>query len=117
LTKRFLAIEEPERILRLNVRAITQLLRNNDIEIETTSRTDLEMEDANPEATNNDEKIFMKGAVRGWEFISTDLGDMTDVADEDEKKGQVEKTEAAAPGDAVLGNELTNEPENAKASA
>jgi platelet-activating factor acetylhydrolase len=117
LTKRFLAIEEPERILRLNVRAITQLLRNNDIEIGTTSRTDLEMEDANPEATDNDEKIFMKGAVKGWEFISTDLGDMTDVADEDEKKGQVEKTEAAAPGDAVLRNELTNEPEIAKASA
>ncbi|EPE33466.1 alpha/beta-Hydrolase [Glarea lozoyensis ATCC 20868] len=114
LTKRFLAIEEPERILRLNVRAITQLLRNNDIEVGPTSRADLEMEEGSPEATNDDKKILAKGAVRGWVFISTNSDD---AGDEVSNKGKVEDTQAAAPSDAVLGNEFAVGSEGTKTSA
>jgi platelet-activating factor acetylhydrolase len=116
LTKRFLAIEEPKRIMRLNVRAITQLLRNNDIEVGPTSRADLEMEEGSPEPTNSDDKIFTKGAVRAWKFISTDSSDVDDAGDEERRSGRVEKTGSAGPGDAVLGNEFGSSSDGTKTS-
>ncbi|KAH8656598.1 platelet-activating factor acetylhydrolase-like protein [Tricladium varicosporioides] len=106
-TKRFLGIEEPDRILRLNVRAITQLLRNNNIQVGKTSHEDMELEDPNAVETDHDTKILSRGGeVRAWNFISTDLGDMGDVDDEEEGKGRVEKTKSAGPSDAAIGNEI-----------
>ncbi|KAG9234419.1 platelet-activating factor acetylhydrolase [Amylocarpus encephaloides] len=106
LTKKFLAIEEPDRILRLNVRAITQMLRDSKIEVSETSHADMEIEDPRAVGTDHDEAIFKKGAVRGWEHISIDLADMADVDDENESKGKVEKAMSAGPGDAVVEHEL-----------
>ncbi|CAG8960267.1 hypothetical protein HYFRA_00012787 [Hymenoscyphus fraxineus] len=83
VTKRFLAIEEPERIMRLNVRAITQLLRDRGIEVSETSHEDMEYEDPNAEATKKDDKIFRRGAVRGWEWISTDISEMMDINEQE----------------------------------
>ncbi|TVY44387.1 putative phospholipase A2 [Lachnellula occidentalis] len=105
LTKRFLAVEDPERILRLNVRAIAQLLRNNGVEIGKTSRQDMELEDANAEETTDDEKILAKEGVRGWSWISTNV-------DEDGAKkgrGQVEDSEMTEPSEAIIENEMMKE--------
>lgn len=108
VTKRFLAIEEPERIMRLNVRAITQLLRDRGIEVGKTSHKDIEMEDSSAEDTDHDVKIFEPGAVRGWEFINTDIKEMMDIdEDEAERSGDVVKvSNSATNGDAVKGTAM-----------
>ncbi|KAF4630926.1 hypothetical protein G7Y89_g7214 [Cudoniella acicularis] len=113
-TKKFLAVEEPGRILRLNVRAVTQLLRNNGIEIGKTSHKDMEFEDPKAVDTNNDVLIFSRGRegeekIRGWEFISTDMNELADIDDETEANGQVEKTKKVDPIDAVMGHEMAKE--------
>lgn len=78
--------------MRLNVRAITQLLRDQGFEVGKTSHKDMEMEDSNAEATDHDVKIFERGAVRGWEFINTDIKEMMDIdEDEAERSGDVAK--------------------------
>ncbi|TVY46793.1 putative phospholipase A2 [Lachnellula cervina] len=108
LTKRFLAVEDPERILRLNVRAVAQLLRNNGVEIGKTSRGDMELEDANAEETTDDEKILAKEGVRGWCWISTDLHE----GGAEKDKGQVEDSKTTEPSEAVVENELMKETES-----
>ena len=59
--------------------------------------------------------------MRDWEFISIDLSDLADVFDgyenEDEKRGRLERTNSAGPGDAIFGNEMNAGPEAVKAKA
>jgi len=105
-TKRFLAVEDPERILRLNVRAVTQVLRNCGIEMGRTSHADMEMEDANAEPTDNDEMILKREGVEGWLWLSTDI----DVESE-EKKVEEGEGEMREPSEAVVGNELLKQKE------
>jgi platelet-activating factor acetylhydrolase len=110
-TKKFLAVEEPERIMRLNVRAVMQLMRNSNIQVSATSHTDMEMEDANAKETNDDKLILgCNEEVRGWVRLTTNVEEF---ADEDEPmlKGEVENQDKAAPSDAVVGNELMKEKE------
>ncbi|RAL62856.1 hypothetical protein DID88_004697 [Monilinia fructigena] len=64
VTKKVFAAEEPERIMRLNVRAVMQLLRERGIEVSKTRKEDLELE-VDEEETNDDVKIFGRdGGVR-----------------------------------------------------
>lgn len=109
-TKRFLAVEDPDRILRLNVRAVTQVLRNYGIEMGKTSHEDMELEDASAKETMHDEKILAREGVRGWEWISTDI---TEEAEDDQ--GAVEDSKTTEPSEAVVGNELFKEREGTAA--
>lgn len=103
-TKRFLAVEDPERILRLNVRAVTQVLRNSGIEMGRTSHADMELEDPKAEPTVHDVKILAKEGVEGWLWLSTDI-------DVEGEKEQVEHDKMTEPSEAVVGNELLKQKE------
>ncbi|KAA8573451.1 hypothetical protein EYC84_005036 [Monilinia fructicola] len=103
ITKKVFAAEEPERIMKLNVRAVMQLLRERGIEVSKTRKKDLELQGDEAE-TNDDVKIFGKdGGVRGWNWLSisdgaggvagVDEGEESEIADKklDEKQVEVGK--------------------------
>lgn len=103
ITKKVFAAEEPERIMKLNVRAVMQLLRERGIEVSKTRKEDLELQGDEAE-TNDDVKIFGKdGGVRGWNWLSisdgaggvagVDEGEESEIADKklDEKQVEVGK--------------------------
>jgi platelet-activating factor acetylhydrolase len=73
LTTKVFGAKEPERVLRLNARAILQLLRNNKIEVASTSAEDLEVSKSSIDQFQ-DEKILSKtkDSVRGWVNLGTD---------------------------------------------
>lgn len=108
LTRKVFSAEEPERVMKLNIRAILQVLRNQDIEIGKTSKEDMELSDTTKEDTVDDWRILGKNEeVRGWNWLSTNVEDLRDVDDEAEAKGEVEKVEGMKePSEAVVGNEL-----------
>lgn len=79
LTTKVMGAKEPERVLRLNTRAVLQTMRGAGIEVAKTSRADLEL----PEGVNgggdegalqDDAKILdtVKDGVRGWVCLSTE---------------------------------------------
>lgn len=107
LTKKVFAAEEPERVMRLNVRAVLQVMREAGIQVGKTSRVDMEME-GDDGATDFDEKIF-GGAVRGWNLVSTDVNrDMGENMEVAEKK-KLEKELEKEPAEVVVGGELMKE--------
>lgn len=108
--KRFLAIEDPERIVRLNVRAVMQMMRENGLQVGKTSHTDMELEDPNAKDTTDDKLILStKDEVRAWHWLSTDVKDLGDVDDETEAKGEAESGADAAPSQPVVGGQLMKE--------
>lgn len=111
VAKRFLSVQEPERIMRLNVRAITQVMRNSGIEVAPTSPEDMESDVK--ETTMNDETILRpKGEIRGWKWISTDTRDLSDISLEDEENAeQLDNQADAAP---VSGDELGRQKSGAR---
>jgi platelet-activating factor acetylhydrolase len=103
VTRKIFAIEEPERIMRLNLRAILQLLRERHIPVCPTSASDMEMGSETDMVTEDDSKIFSKdGAIRGWHFLTTDISDLQDVKIEDDSGVDIK----AEPSDAVVSGEL-----------
>ncbi|CZT50320.1 probable platelet-activating factor acetylhydrolase 2 [Rhynchosporium secalis] len=107
VTKRIFGSEEPERVMKLNVRAILQVLRNQDIEISKTSAEDMELEEENGVETTDDVKIIgTEGQIRGWHWINTDVQKCGDVDDTKEAGEKVEEEEVGEPTDAVIGNEI-----------
>jgi platelet-activating factor acetylhydrolase len=103
ITKKVFSVEEPERVMKLNVRAILQVLRNQGVEIGKTCKADMEMSDTKNEDTSDDKLILGKNEeVRGWNWLSTDVEDLEDVDFEEVEKGE----EIKEPSDAVVGNEL-----------
>lgn len=135
LTKRFLKAEEPERLLRLNVRAILESLRRRGVSVADTSALDREIVDkdseghAVPELVNHggekredgadgsalgqDHAILAKhGGVRGWvaldpikEFKRLN-GDEKNEGQEDKKANGEVIGEPKGPADAVMKNEV-----------
>lgn len=105
-TRKMMGCEEPERVLRLNTRAMLQLLRDAGIPVAPTSRVDMELEvggDSTAPATGTsvaqDRDIFStSGAIRGWNWLDLDVSDMEDVKAEDE-----EKTEEHGQGQGAMG--------------
>ncbi|KAK4986688.1 hypothetical protein LTR50_005133 [Elasticomyces elasticus] len=73
LTKKFLKAEEPERVLRLNMRAALQTMRNAGIEVAPTSNVDMESENDKQSPDGQDPTILSKeeNAVRNWIAIET----------------------------------------------
>lgn len=95
--------------MKLNVRAILQVLRNEGMELSSTSKEDMELEEKEGVETRDDRAILEKEGVRGWNWISTDVGDLGDVDDENEGKGKVEDAGTTEPAQAVVGNEILTE--------
>ena len=92
-TKRFMGVEEPERVLRLNTRAVLQLMRQQGIPVAPTSVKDMELQvdgektETSTSAPTQDTEIFSAtGAIRGWNFLDLDVSGMTDVKAEDEEQ-------------------------------
>lgn len=95
VTTKVFGAKEPERVLKLNVRAILQVLRNSKIEVANTSLEDLELgEEA--KSLLEDDKILSrtKDSVRGWISLGTD------------PEPQVDPKTNKGPGDAVMEGEV-----------
>lgn len=112
--KRFMHIEDPDRILRLNLRAIMQIMRDNSIEVSPTSKKDMELTDdaAETDEMANDATILQKtDQVKGWKWISTDVSDLEDVDINDAvAREELENTADAAPaGGDPLSREKSSE--------
>lgn len=105
VTTKVFGAKEPERVLRLNARAMLQVMRNADIEVAATSKEDMELADVEglEKGVPRDERILShaEDSVRGWISLDTELsGD----------KSKVEKGpgEAMVEGEA-LGKVMSNE--------
>jgi platelet-activating factor acetylhydrolase len=106
LTRKIFAIEEPERIMKLNVRAILQLLRERHVPVSPTSASDMEIGSETNMVTKDDAKIFCtNGEIKGWNYLSCDVTDLSDVELEDDS----EVAENAHPTEATVGGELKKE--------
>lgn len=91
-TRRILSAHEPERVVRLNTRAVLQLMRSQDIEVGDTSAADMELTDQEKVDTKDDALIFNVGEhVRSWNWVSTDVNDLSDVDYEADAVGKVDK--------------------------
>jgi platelet-activating factor acetylhydrolase len=110
LTRLVLKAQEPERILKLNTRAIIQTMRKNGIEVAETSNADKERPETTKKqksvseslsALSGDEDILYKGErIKGW--IHLDL-QHDSVPEEGVNK---KSSEAAQPVDAVIEGEI-----------
>ncbi|CAL3973382.1 unnamed protein product [Diplocarpon coronariae] len=111
LTKRIFGSEEPERVVKLNVRAILQVLRNQGVEVSKTSARDMELEAGTEIGTEEDSTILAKEGVRGWNWIGTDVRGTPDIDDESEANGEgmTEPTEAVVGNEVLKSNEGTKE--------
>lgn len=115
VTKKVFASEEPERVMKLNVRAILQLLRERSIPIAPTSAEDMEIgsEIAKGEDLKDDRGIFTYGDdIRGWNYLTTDAADLSDVDFEEDSGVKAD----AKPSQAVVGGELDKVTEGATES-
>jgi platelet-activating factor acetylhydrolase len=97
VTTKVFGAKEPERVLKLNTRAILQLLRNAGIVVANTSASDMELEDTQglENGVVHDEKILesKEGSVRDWISLNSEP-----------TKGRMPTTEKS-PEDAVLEGE------------
>jgi platelet-activating factor acetylhydrolase len=103
LTSTVLKTNEPERLLKLNVRAMLQVIRNNGFEIAGTGKKVMEEEDVELEETvdsqsNEDWRILAPdGDVRGWNYVTIEhLGEKH--VEEDYKISSKEIDEGQALG-------------------
>ena len=111
LTKKFLKADDPARTLRLNTRAIVEVVRRAGMEVADTSVVDMEAEvglklSSKDEGTpiGQDRKILAPdGNVRGWIALTLD--------ENDEKAGEAANAKSyknTTPAQAVMENEVMN---------
>jgi platelet-activating factor acetylhydrolase len=101
VTTNVFGAREPGRVLRLNVRAMLQVMRERGIEVADTSFVDLEETGEGVlEGKTQDWKILeaRSGTVRGWIPLTTEL-------DDGREEGQISQ----APSDAVVEGEVLGE--------
>ena len=91
VTKRFLKAQDPERLLKLNTRAVLQMLRENGFEVAKTSREDREVSE---EDEQGHDSILTGAGVEGWIPIDVN-GQPAD------RKVNVEQDKKNAPRDEV----------------
>lgn len=105
-TAKVFGAKEPERVLRLNTRAILQVLRESGVEVGKTSLEDLEIDAAlaTEKGIDQDTTILSrkKDSVRGWINLSAD--DDGAGATENKKRAPSPKV-GAGPGEAVFQGE------------
>ncbi|KAI1005668.1 hypothetical protein K3495_g2543 [Podosphaera aphanis] len=75
ITKKFVGCEEPERIIKLNVRAILQLLRNHKIHVSATSIANQELNLKHDAAVPNDGILNDNITIRNWNRIEVEESD------------------------------------------
>lgn len=77
VTTKIFGAKEPERVLRLNTRAILQMLRENGTRVANTNARDLELDEAEAKDKSlaNDTTILSlsKDSVRGWVNLSAEM--------------------------------------------
>lgn len=96
VTKRLCNAQDPERTLRLNVRATLQMLRERGYEVAPTSRMDQEEPElaGDGDEARHDRNILAPGAqVRGWVAIN--------ISEEDDEDSQDEKRPDRTPSETV----------------
>ena len=102
VTTKIFGAKEPERMLKLNVRAMLQVLRDCHVEVANTSRADMEldMDPTAPADVGLDESILSKrdGVVKDWIAVPMDTDPFV--------KGPAADK---APADAVLEGEVLGE--------
>jgi platelet-activating factor acetylhydrolase len=117
VTTKVFGAKEPERVLKLNTRAILQVLRDNDIRVANTSASDLELEETALKDKNlaQDTAILSraKDSVRGWVNLSADMEGGLDLSGADRVEGKslvgtpMEKvgSDGKGPGEAMVEGE------------
>ncbi|KAI8933760.1 hypothetical protein NX059_009473 [Plenodomus lindquistii] len=118
VTTKVFGAKEPDRVLRLNTRAILQVLRESGVEVANTSAVDLEIEgaDAKVGGVEQDEAILSrrKDAVRGWVNLSAGVEDAEGgrgVGKADERVGE----DGTGPGEAMVEGEALGQVVEGKA--
>lgn len=106
-TKKIFKAKDPERTMRLNVRAILESLRRSGVQVADTSRLDMELEgeqngDASTSPGQDHQILATDGSVKGW--IAIPLDDDKDMAN---ANGHAVKAED--PSDAVIQGEVMKE--------
>ena len=106
VTKRAFKAEEPERTMRLNIRAILQVLRDSGIHVAPTSREDMEMTsspETSPAATMDGDPDILAtdGRIRAW--IPLSLGNEVASA---ALSQTIDLQEKAEPFDAIVEGEV-----------
>jgi len=108
ITKYIAKAAEPERTLRLNARAILEVMRRQGIQVANTTNADLELtgDEGEDEKAKGDWKILstQEGSVRAWVSISAD--EVSGQRQSAEVKHDEEKISAAVQGDSLGNDEL-----------
>jgi platelet-activating factor acetylhydrolase len=118
VTTKVFGAKEPERVLKLNTRAILQVLRESGVRCANTSASDLELDEqqqAKDKGVAQDTTILSrtKDSVRGWINLSADLEGGLDLSNLDRVEGKslvgspMEKVGSgnAGPGQAMVEGE------------
>lgn len=122
LTEKVFKSDDPVRVMRLNIRAALELLRQNGYEVADTSPRDMDME-AEPNGdilpspenqkqlkTGQDLKILATdGSIKGWMVLKAGDGLDNDGDGDDAKSDiatNVKTSEKAAPSEAVIEGEI-----------
>ncbi|KAB2106637.1 hypothetical protein AG0111_0g5256 [Alternaria gaisen] len=117
VTTKVFGAKEPERVLRLNTRAILQVMRENGIRVANTSARDLELDEtmAKNKSLAQDTAILSraKDSVRGWVNLSADMERDLDLSGADRVEGKslvgtpMEKvgSDGKGPGEAMVEGE------------
>ena len=113
LTRKIFKAEDPERTVRLNVRAILENLRRSGIKVADTSKADMELEASDISGPREIEEkqrwplgqdhriLNPDGNVRGWVAVGLDEGN-----GEIDGGGNGHAIEAGNPGEAVMKGEV-----------
>jgi platelet-activating factor acetylhydrolase len=119
-TTKIFGAKEPERVLKLNTRAILQVLRDSGVPVANTSAQDLELDESKAQdaSTTQDTTILSKtkGSVRDWVNLSADMDGGLDFSGLDQQGVQspvgtpLERVGSAkvgtGPGEAMLEGEV-----------
>lgn len=114
VTTKVFGAKEPDRVLKLNTRAILQVMRQNGIRVANTSAQDLELDDAQAKSKSLAQDMTIlsvgKDSVRGWVNLSADMEGELDFADGERVEGKsfdgtsMEKV-STGPGKAMIERE------------
>jgi platelet-activating factor acetylhydrolase len=109
-TRKVFAAEEPERVMKLNVRAILQLLRERHVPVSATSAADMELASETNSVIHDDTRIFTTepGVTRGWNYLSINADDLSDVNIDDDSDSDADSLKAE-PQDPINGEEALKE--------
>lgn len=112
LTKKIFKADDPVRTLRLNVRAVLELMRQNGVELAPTSSVDMEEEAAADAQPDVDSECLSKGqdftilatdgSVKGWVALKPEDGDKTEIGEAVNTK----TGDKVTPSEAVIDGEI-----------